>query len=158
MNKEMSEEEKNKIRIKIANLVARKPEIDSSCCICGKKGVILHNDENSYDIAFICWDCRKNPENIEIAKQYRVDIRTLLDKTNLHVDHFTDQQITELVVKYMNNIQSVGQFCEQEQISRHQFNKVVERYDKLYPNQKIRKLMKNRTKKVRKYILSKSEK
>ena len=30
-------------RVKIINLVARKPEIEKKCCICGKPGKILHN-------------------------------------------------------------------------------------------------------------------
>lgn len=159
MNINNEEAKRNKVRIKIANFVSRKPEIDTSCCICGKKGIILHNPDinNPYFITFLCWDCRKNPENLEIAEQYRVDIRTLLDKTNLHVDHFTDQQITQIVVKYMNDILSISKFCQQEGLSRHQFSRVIERYNKLYPKQHIDRLIEARTKKVRKYLLGKNE-
>ena len=42
-----------KERVKIANLVARKPEIEKVCCICGKPGNILHNRQDPYYITFI---------------------------------------------------------------------------------------------------------
>ena len=67
-------------RVKIANLIARKPEIQKICCICGKEGKILHNRENPYYITFICDECKKDPKNINKAEKTRFDVREKLDK------------------------------------------------------------------------------
>lgn len=54
-------------RVKIANLIARKPEIQKICCICGKEGKILHNRENPYNVIILCNNCRQDPESIKKA-------------------------------------------------------------------------------------------
>ena len=53
-----------KIRVKVANMVARKSEINKKCCICGKEGKILHNKQDPYYIAFICDECKKDANNL----------------------------------------------------------------------------------------------
>lgn len=147
-------DKENKTRAKIANFVRRKPEINTDCCICGKKGTIVHSKtDNPYFITFLCWKCRQEPENLIIAEQYRVDVRTLVNKQHIHISHYTDSQINDIVVKYMNSLDLIGEFCEKEGLSRFQFNTVIERYKKLHPKQNIENLMKIRTKKIRKYVL-----
>ena len=67
-------ENRQRERVRIANMVSRKPEIKKDCCICGKPGNILHNKEdNSYFITFLCTECRKNETNIIEAEKYRFD-------------------------------------------------------------------------------------
>ena len=135
-------------RVKIANLIARKPEIQKICCICGKEGKILHNRENPYYITFICDECKKGPENINKAEKTRFDVREKLDKANLCVHNFKDDQIIEMVESYMNDIISVGDYCDKIGISRHQFNQIIDRYKKLFPRKNMDRIIKNRTRKV----------
>lgn len=142
-------------RVKIANLIARKPEIPKICCICGKEGKILHNRKDPYYITFICDECKTEPNNLIIAEESRFDLRTKLDKSNLCVHNFLDEQIVRIITGYMNDIISLGDYCEKIGISRHQFGQVVQRYKQLFPKQNIEQLIKNRTKKVQSEKLKK---
>lgn len=135
-------------RVKIANLIARKPEIPKVCCICGKEGKILHNRKDPYYITFICDECKKDPENLVIAEESRFDLRTKLDKSNLCINNFLDEQIVRIVVGFMNDTVSLGDYCNNIGISRHQFGQVVERYKRLFPKQPIESLIKGRVKRV----------
>lgn len=134
----------NKQRVKIRNFVARKPEIDKSCCICGKPGKILHNRQDPYYIAFICDECRKIPENLQLAEERRFDIRTKMDKTKLSIHNFTDEMVVRIIVGYMNSDKSMGDYCEEVGISRYQFNQLQDYYDKLFPSQNIKQLIKDK--------------
>ncbi len=115
-----------KTRVGIINLIARHPEIEKICCICGKEGKTLHNRENPYFITFICDKCRKNKDNLLIAEKSRKDIRKRLN--DVSVINFNNDKIIKLVEQFMNSELTLGEFCEQECISRYQFNKVIERY------------------------------
>lgn len=129
-----------KERVRIANLVARKPELQKVCCICGKPANILHNVQNPYYITFICNDCRKNPKYLQKAEKYRFDIRTQMDKTSLSVVNFTDKMITEIVENYLLTDLSIEDYCQQIQISRYQFNKLLDMYLELYPDKDATKI------------------
>lgn len=142
-------EEWNKVRVKIRNLVARKKEIDKSCCICGKPGKILHNRQDPYYISFICDECRKVPENLQLAIERRFDIRTKMDKTKLSVHNFTDEMIIRIIVGYMNSEKSIGDYCDEVGISRYQFNQLQDYYDKLFPTQNIKQLIKEKCVEIR---------
>lgn len=138
-------------RVRIANLIARKPEIQKVCCICGKEGKILHNKKDPYYITFICDECKKEPNNLIIAEESRFDLRTKLDKANLCIHTLSNEQITRIVLGYMNenNITSIGEYCKEIKISRHQFNQIIKRYCELFPNQRINERIKSKTKKVK---------
>ena len=144
-------------RVRIANLVARKPEIQKVCCICGKEGKILHNRKDPYYITFICDECKKDPNNLIVAEESRFDLRLKLDKSNLCIHTLNDEQIIRLVMGYMNedNIISIGDYCNKMQISRHQFNQIIKRYKELFPNQQIDTLIKSRTRKIQSEKLKK---
>lgn len=142
-------------RVKIANLIARKPEIPKICCICGKEGKILHNRKDPYYITFICDECKKEPNNLIIAEESRFDLREKLEKSNLCVTNFTKEQVIRIIVGYMNDIISLGDYCDKIGISRHQFRQLVQRYKTLFPKQDIEQLIKNRTKKVQSEKLKK---
>lgn len=139
-------------RVKIANLVRRKPEIKNECCICGNKGMILHNFYDPYYITFICQECRKDPNNLVLAEERRFDIRTKLDKSNINITNFTDQEVTRIVIGYMNldTKMSIGEYCDSVGITRYQFNNLVNRYEKVFPNHKIKEKIKNISKEVQK--------
>lgn len=149
--------EKNKVRMKIANLVARKPEIENKCCICGKKGQVLHNQENPYFITFICWDCRKDPEKLKEAEKHRFDLKSKLNKENLNVSNFTTQEVLQMVNGYMKKdlFISLGDYCNQIGVSRYQFNKLIKRYMELLPNSNIEELIKNKAAKLKEIQLLK---
>lgn len=135
-------------RVKIANLVSRKPEIKKICCICGQPGKILHNRYDPYYITFICDECKKDPNNLAIAQETRFDVRDKLEKSKLAVKNFTDQQIVRYITSFMNDIISIGDYCEKEGISRHQFNQIIQRYKSLFPKQNIEQLINNHSKKI----------
>lgn len=138
-----------KVRVKIANLVARNKEIDRSCCICGKPGNIYHNKKDPYYISFICTNCRKDINNRIIAEEQRVDIRTKLDKTNTNISNFTDEEIKRIVIGFMNDNISKGQYCKKSGLSRYQFNKIVEKYNVMFPKHNIIQAIHNHTNKIK---------
>ena len=123
-----------KDRVKIANLVSRKKEIDKSCCLCGKPGRIMHNKNGEpYKIAFICCECGLDPAKLEEAENHRFDIREKLEKANLRIHNITEQEQEALVENYLKTILSIGDYCKQVGISRHQFTLLVNRYNELHP-------------------------
>ena len=102
--KEMTWEERVKskqlkvTRTRIANMVARKPEIKKVCCICGSTDAqILHNKVNPYIITFICKDCRNDEEKLNLAEKKRFDIRSQMNKSKLSVKNFTDVDVKQIV-------------------------------------------------------------
>lgn len=133
--------EKQKTRVRIANLVARNKELDRSCCVCGKPGIIMHNTEDPYYISFICKECSKSASNKTIAIESRRDIRKELKQKNKATKYFTDEQVKRLMISYMNDFISIGEFCKRNNITRYQFNRIVERYSKLYTKQPIKELV-----------------
>lgn len=129
--------QRQKNRAKISNIVARKPEIENKCCICGKPGKILHNKENPYYITFLCSECRLVEGNIAKAEKYRFDIREQLDKSKLSTSNFTKQEVANIVKGYTNTQSlTIGEYCEKLNITRHQFNKLLELYAKYFPEDK----------------------
>lgn len=146
-------------RVRITNLVARKSEIVKKCCICGKLNApILHNPnnlDNPYMITFLCWNCRKDPDKLQKAEEYRFDIREKLNKSNLNTRNITDEETVKIINGYMKEMLSIVEYCEKIGISRHQFNKLLDRYEELIPDQPIRDLVFNKSKALRTAKLSK---
>lgn len=151
-------EDWQRTRVKIINLVARKKEIEKICCICGKEGKILHNKKNPYFITFICDECKKDPQNIEKAEELRFDLRDKLNKDNLCIHNFSDYQIKEIIKDYLKDYCSIGKYCEKLNISRYQFNILLQKYNALYPKENIKQRVKARSKKVQSERLKKSNK
>lgn len=142
-------EQRQKERVRIANMVSRKPEIKKECCLCGKPGNILHNKtDNPYYITFLCNECRKNESNISKAEKYRFDLRTKLDKSYLSAKTFAEQDVKQLISEFLSSILSLGEFCDEKGLSRHQFNKIIERYDSMDPEFGIRKRIKIHSNKI----------
>lgn len=128
-DKEKQDEFNKKERVRIANMVKRKPEIKKVCCICGKKDAeILHNKENPYLISFICRKCRLDDENMKVAEKHRFDLREVVDKSKLSTKNFTVKDMTIIVNDFLDDIISIGEYCKNIGISRYQFNKLVSRY------------------------------
>ena len=149
-------EKNKKDRMRIANMVRRKPEIEKKCCICGKDNAeILHNKKNPYVVAFICKECRNNEENLNQAEKLRFDIRELMDKSTLSTKNFTKDDVKKLVEDYLMEISSIGAYCNKIGISRHQFNQLMERYKDMYNDPSIRKKIINHANKVNRETLSK---
>lgn len=155
MRKRLSNAEKqkaeqwHKTRVKVINFVARKPEIEKVCCICGKPGKILHNRENPYCISFICDECKKNPENIKIAELKRVDIRGIIDKDSLSINNFLKTDIINIVKQYLNTLDTLGEYCEKIGISRYQLNEMINKYELYYPNSNIKQRIRNKSKVIK---------
>ena len=152
-------EQWSKERTKIANMVARKPELEKICCVCGKPGNILHNREDPYYITFICDECRKDPQKLTLAEERRFDIRTKLNVGTMNVTTYTDEMVKRTVLEYMNEnyLMSMGDYCKKRGISRHQFNQLLDRYDKIFPGQRIHELVKIRSKTVQRQKILKSK-
>ena len=66
-------EKEKKERIRIANMVKRKPELKKVCCICGNSAEILHNKKNPYFISFICSNCRMDINKLKIAESKKTE-------------------------------------------------------------------------------------
>ncbi len=128
---------KRKLRTKIANLVARNSGIDRRCCICGQPGKILHNEGNPYMITFICDNCRLDENLVKQAESNRYDIRTKLNKRHKAYSHFTDTEIKQIVDNYLKKMLTIGEYCDEVKLSRHQFNKLVSIYNEKEPKANI---------------------
>lgn len=149
-------EKYKKQRMRIANMVRRKPEIKKECCICGNINAdILHNKKNPYMITFLCKECRANEKNIEKAEHYRFDIRTNMDKSKLSTKNFTNEDVKTIVENYLFEVISIGAYCDKLNISRHQFNQLVSRYNVIYNDPSIKKKIVNHANKVNRENLSK---
>ena len=143
------------IRTRIANMVARKPEIKKQCCICGSTNAqILHNKVQPYMITFICKDCRKDETKLAQAEKKRFDVRSLMNKTGLSVKHFIDVDVKQIVEGYLNDLVSIEAYCEKISISRHQFNGLVERYAETFKIPTIKKTINAHTNKINRVKLS----
>jgi len=151
-------EENKANRTKIANMIKRKPEIKKQCCICGKENAeILHNKypKDPYVITFICKECRADKEKLVQAEKLRFDIREIMNKSTLSTKNFVKEDVKKLVEEYLMQIQSIGAYCDSIGISRHQFNKLIERYKEMYNDPSIRKKIINHANKVNRETLSK---
>lgn len=143
-------------RMRIANLIRRKPEIKKVCCICGTKNAeILHNKSNPFFITFICKECRANVFKLQEAEKHRFDIREVMNKSTLSTKNFSDNDVVNLVDGYLLKTISIGQYCEEHGISRYQFKQLVDRYQKLHKNNMIKKTISNHANKIHKEKLSK---
>lgn len=146
-----------KTRVKITNLVARRPEINKSCVICGKPGHILHNKQNPYFISFICDECSKDSNNIRVAESKRFDLRDRINKYNTSVSNFSDKDIKNIIEGYLKitNILSISEYCSKLHISRHQFNLCIDKYSDLTNKNNIHALIKSKTNNLRMNKLNK---
>ncbi len=149
-------QEWQKTRVKIINLVARKTEIEKKCCICGKPGKIIHNKKDPYYITFLCDECKKDKQNRIIAEESRFDLRTKLNINNIYTSNFSDEEIVRFVLGYMNDKISIGEYCENMNITRYKFDQLINRYKELFPKQNIRKLIKEHSRKIQNENMKKS--
>lgn len=145
-----------KERVRIANMVKRKPEIQKKCCICGRLNAdILHNDKNPYMITFLCDRCRKNKEKIQEAEKYRFDLREVADKSKLSSKNFTIKDLTQIVDDFITANVSIGNYCDSVKISRYQLNNLVARYVEHYGNEYVKSRIEEVTSKSNKKYLNK---
>lgn len=124
-------------RVKISHFV-RRNGIEKTCVICGGQGAIMHNRENPYKIAFICDECRKDPDKEKKAEQLRFDIRNKVPKKGTHIlKTSTDEYITKVVRNYINDTIPIREYCRKIGISNSQFHTILNRFKELYPDQPI---------------------
>lgn len=158
--------ERQKQRVRITNTVARDNTIDKKCCICGKENSpILHNNDNPNMITFLCAECRKDKSNLEKAEQYRFNLEehkqkqleNREDNSYLDTRKFTEQEVKDLVENFTNvkNTLTFGEYCEANNISRYQFNKITELYGEYFPDRKTMvRIVKEKSKAIQRYRLS----
>ena len=138
-----------KNRTKIANMVARKPEIQKHCCICGNTDAqILHNENNPFMISFICKKCRANKRRLEEAETKRVDIRETMDKSKISSGTFLEIDVKLIVENYLLETLSIGRYCTCIGISRYIFNKLIERYSEIFNEPTIKRYIQKHSNKL----------
>lgn len=134
-----------KNRVKIANIVARHPNLSRECRICGKSGKILHNRTSPYYITFICDECRKQYRESEQFKDKvnatRFNLKEYQIESNKYnkVSKLSDKEVTDTVREFIKNHTFISSFCEYSNISRYHFTKLLIRYNELYPEEYIYK-------------------
>lgn len=144
-------------RVKIAHFV-RRNNIEKKCVVCGKDGSILHNRENPYMIAFICEECRKDPDKLSIAEGRRFDIRNSTPKKGSHVlNTVTPEFVTEVVEDYLHDVLPIREYCKKINISNQQFHTIINEYKKLYPNQPIEQFIKKHRDAVHRHRIRESK-
>lgn len=135
-------DEKQKLRVKITNTVARNKYIKKECCMCGSKNeneiTILHNEEDPYYIAFICNTCRQDVHKILEAEKKRFDLKAYIKEQVANRDNnyyintsdFSIEEMQRIVEGYLSidNTMTIGEYSEAHNISRYQFNMLVEKY------------------------------
>lgn len=161
---------KQKLRVKITNRVARNKYIKKECCMCGSKNeneiTILHNEENPYYIAFICNTCRQDVHKILEAEKKRFNLQELIDEqvANREDNHyfktadFTVEEVNAIVDGYVayGNTMTMGEYSKAHNISRYQFNMLVEKYKEYNPDKAniIDNMVKTRSKAIQRSRLS----
>lgn len=154
-----------KIRVKITNIVARDETIEKKCCICGKEDAqILHNKKDPYNIAFICSECRKDKKNLEEAEKHRFSLEEYKqeqldnrdDNRYLDTRKFSQEEVKEIIDGYIapSNTLTMGEYAEEHNISRYQFNQLVDLYSEYFHKRSIGKVVTNRSKTIQKLKLS----
>lgn len=152
--------ERQKQRIKIANTVKRY-NINNNCYICGNKGKIIHNYKDPYNIAFLCDNCRKDLTNLKTIEEHRINIEEIIlnnlkeNMVDKQVKRLPKEEIKVLVDEYLNKEISIGKFCNEKGISRHQFNTMVKLYSKEYQEIPIIEMVKEQAKRIQREIVSK---
>lgn len=158
--------ERQKQRVRITNTVARDDTLDKKCCICGKENSpILHNNEEPNMITFLCAECRKDKDKLKRAEQHRFNLDEHKQKqiesreNNSYLDtrKFTEQEVKDLVENFtkITNTLTFGEYCEENDISRYQFNKITELYGEYFPDRKsMVRLVKEKSKSIQRYRLS----
>ena len=155
-DKKLNAIKERKERVRIANMVKRKPELRKICCICGKDDAeILHNKDNPYLISFICLECRKNAKNILKARRRRFDLREVVDKSKLSTKNFTNRDVKLIIDSFLLDVVSIGEYCKKTGISRYQFNQLLDRYKYICDDAIIKERVANHTNKVNRKTLSK---
>ena len=145
-------------RIRIDNMIRRNTNIENICCICGKKGNVLHNWSDPYIITLICLECRKNPNNVKKALEKSFDIRTKIKDGKLtRISTISNEEVNKMINEYKKSNQtlSIGDYCKEIGISRYKFNVVLDRYQQLHPNIDIKELIKNKSRRIQKHKLEK---
>lgn len=144
-------------RVKVSHFV-RRNNIEKKCVICGKQGAILHNNEDPYYIAFICNDCRRDPQKLEEAEKRRFDIRNIVDKKGTHIlKTSTDEYITKVVTDYLQDTLPIREYCNKVGISNRQFHTILNKYKELYPKQPIDEYIKSHRDTVHRYRIKQSK-
>lgn len=158
--------ERQRQRARITNTVARDETINKNCCICGKENSpILHNNDNPNMITFLCAECRKDTDRLKRAERYRFNLdiykqRQIESRENnsyLDTRKFTAQEVKDLVENFtkITNTLTFGEYCEENDISRYQFNKITELYGEYFPDRKgMVRLVKEKSKSIQRYRLS----
>lgn len=138
-------------RVKISHFV-RRNGITKSCVICGKPGNIMHNRDNPYMIAFICDDCKKDPEKEAQAEGLRFDIRSRIPKRGTHIlKTSTDEYVTRVVENYLQDTLPIREYCSKVGISNQQFHTLLSRYKELHPEQPIDEFIRSHRNRVHRH-------
>ncbi len=144
-------------RTKVAHFV-RRSGIVKKCVVCGNPGAILHNRENPYMIAFICDECRKDPEKEKKAESLRFDIRNKVPKRGTHILRTSSNEyITKTVENYLKDTLPIREYCRKIGISNKQFHSVVDRYKELYPDQPIDAFIKSHRDTIHRHRIKESK-
>ena len=138
-------------RTRISHLV-RRNGIEKKCVICGKPGNIMHNKENPYMIAFICNECKNDPEKDAMAEKLRFDIRDKVARPGTHIlTYSSDEYVTRIIENYLQDILPIREYCHKVGISNKQFHTLLDKYKEMYPDQPIEDFIKSHRNRVHRH-------
>ena len=141
INKE--EQERRKIRTKIANTV-RRNNINKKCFNCEKEGKIIYDFKNPYNVVFICTECKSNPDLVKEAENHRIDIKDMIKIvvnnsigtngiTNKQIRWIDKENVIKIIDEFLKSPMTLEQYIAKLNLSRHQFYGIVERYNSYLP-------------------------
>lgn len=129
----------------------------------GKPGKIIHNYLEPYKIAFLCDNCRKDKTNYNNIENYRINIEEIIERkvkkdvSNKHMSRLPVEDIKHIVDEYLKFTGSIGEYCTEKEISRHQFGTMVNIYASEYTSIPIKAIVKNKSKMIQKQIVTRAK-
>lgn len=110
-------------------------------------------------IAFLCEDCRKDRLNYNEIEKHRVNLEEIIESkvkqnvSNKHMNRLSIRDVKSIVDEYLKYTGSIGDYCMEKEISRHQFGTMVNIYSKEFGTVPIKSIVKNKSKMIQKQIV-----
>lgn len=140
----MTTEEKQKARMRVANIIKRS-NIKRKCMLCGKEEgriTVVHNTEDPYKIWFLCDSCR-------VGKTYNIDKVKKLEPLNV-LDNLApgkyvsskflpDEFIETLLTEFFKSKITWTKYLKENKISHIKASAILDRYKTNHPKEDIDK-------------------
>lgn len=121
-------------RVYIRNFVDRNYIGSKACVNCGKEPTtIVHNEENPYNISFICDDCRLGLDKETLSNLPKINILDNIE-INRKFSHSKNLILTEdlkhILEGALDTDKTLVEYLKENNLSYKKYKQAVEKYDK----------------------------